>query len=240
MKKAAIYLLLGLFALLVLHPGLDSSFSRPDVRVPAVSENGSTTNEDATLTTSQSHAVIAIDAGHGGTDYGYASDTTIPEKDINLDLAQAVGRKLAAAGYQVIYTRESDDVPDFDTEAAASQDRISRMKQQGAQYLVSVQLSSSPDPLDRGFAVFTQPSDQLEALGKAAGQAVSSINLSSFEGVDSDHYSNFPILMDRELPSILLELGYITNPDDYAKLTDTSYQDRIGEAVAEAFLKVVN
>ncbi len=172
MKKAAIYLLLGLFALLVLHPGLDSSFSRPDVRVPAVSENGSTTNEDATLTTSQSHAVIAIDAGHGGTDYGYASDTTIPEKDINLDLAQAVGRKLAAAGYQVIYTRESDDVPDFDTEAAASQDRISRMKQQGAQYLVSVQLSSSPDPLDRGFAVFTQPSDQLEALGKAAGQAV--------------------------------------------------------------------
>ncbi|WP_350309555.1 N-acetylmuramoyl-L-alanine amidase family protein [Faecalibaculum rodentium] len=80
----------------------------------------------------------------------------------------------------------------------------------------------------------------MEELGAAAGQAVSAINLSSFEGVDSDHYANFPILMDRDVPSILLELGYVTNPDDYAKLTDSSYQDRIGEAVAEAFLKVVN
>ena len=240
MKKAMIYLLLGLFALLVLHPGLDSSYTTPDVRVPTVSDSGSTTNEDATMATSQSHAVIAVDAGHGGSDYGYVSDTTIPEKDINLDLAQAIGRKLSAAGYQVIYTRDSDDVPDFDTEAAASQDRLNRMKEQGAQYLVSVQLSSSPDPLDKGFAVFTQPSTQLEELAQAAGQAVSAINLSSFEGVDSDHYANFPILTDRDMPSLLLELGYLTNPDEYAKLMDSSYQDRIGEAVAEAFLKVVN
>ena len=192
MKKAAIYLLLGLFALLVLHPGLNSSYTAPDVRVPTVNNSGSTTNEDATMTSSQSHAVIAVDAGHGGSDYGYVSDTTIPEKDINLDLALAIGRKLSAAGYQVVYTRESDDVPVFDTEAAASQDRLRRMKEQGVQYLVS------------------------------------------------DHYANFPILMDRDVPSILLELGYVTNPDDYAKLTDSSYQDRIGEAVAEAFLKVVN
>lgn len=240
MKKAAIYLLLGLFALLVLHPGLNSSYTAPDVRVPTVNNSGSTTNEDATMTSSQSHAVIAVDAGHGGSDYGYVSDTTIPEKDINLDLALAIGRKLSAAGYQVVYTRESDDVPVFDTEAASSQDRLRRMKEQGVQYLVSVQLSSSPDPLARGFAVFTQPQTQLEELGAAAGQAVSAINLSSFEGVDSDHYENFPILMDRDVPSILLELGYVTNPDDYAKLTDSSYQDRIGEAVAEAFLKVVN
>ncbi|WP_286139313.1 N-acetylmuramoyl-L-alanine amidase [Faecalibaculum rodentium] len=140
MKKAAIYLLLGLFALLVLHPGLNSSYTAPDVRVPTVNNSGSTTNEDATMTSSQSHAVIAVDAGHGGSDYGYVSDTTIPEKDINLDLALAIGRKLSAAGYQVVYTRESDDVPVFDTEAAASQDRLRRMKEQGVQYLVSVRI----------------------------------------------------------------------------------------------------
>lgn len=240
LKKAIIYLIIGIFALIVLHPGLDSSYSVPDVRVPTVSESGSTTNEDATMETSESHAVIAIDASHGGTDTGYVSDSTIAEKDITMDLAQAIGRKLSAAGYQVIYTRDSDEVPTFDTEDAANQDRIANMKAQGAQYLVSVRLSNNADPLTRGFAIFTQPSEQMEQLAQATGQAISGINLSTFEGVDSDHYSNFSILTDRELPSILLELGYLTNPDDYSKLTDSSYQDRIGEAVAQAFLDVIN
>ena len=55
---------------------------------------------------------------------------------------------------------------------------------------------------------------------------MNSINLSQFEGIDSDHYENFPILYDSQIPSILLELGYLSNSEDYTKLTDETFQQK--------------
>lgn len=240
MKKTVIFLLLGFLSLLAIRPSLSNPPAQTTPEVPVSENSMPTTNDDADLTLSESKAVIAIDAGHGGADTGYVSDTTIPEKDINLDLARAIGRKLQAAGYKVIYTRESDDVPAYDSEDTANLERLNAVKNAGAQYLISVHLTNNADPLTKGFAVFTQPGDDNARLANEVGSAISGINLSSFAGVDSDHYANFSILADRSLPSILLELGYITNPDDYAKITDSEYQDRIGEAVASAFLKAID
>ena len=58
--------------------------------------------------------------------------------------------------------------------------------------------------------------------------------------MDSDHYANFPILQDRDLPSVLLELGYLTNADDLTNLTDESFQNKIAYAIAEAFVETIN
>ena len=240
MKKAIIFLICGLVALLAIRSDLTQTPVVSEQNVPVSENKDPATNDDAALSLSHSRAVIAVDAGHGGSDAGYVSDTTIPEKDINLDLARAIGRKLSAAGYQVIYTRENDDVPAYDSEETANKERLNAMKNAGAQYLISIRLTNNADPLTKGFAVFTQPGETTTRLANEVGASIAGINLSTFAGVDSDHYANFSILTDKELPSMLLELGYITNPDDYAKITDSEYQERIGEAVASAFLNTID
>ena len=60
------------------------------------------------------------------------------------------------------------------------------------------------------------------------------------EGIDSDHYENFPILYDSQIPSILLELGYLSNSEDYTKLTDETFQQKIANAITESFLDQIN
>ena len=77
-------------------------------------------------------------------------------------------------------------------------------------------------------------------LAKELASTMSSINLSQFEGIDSDHYENFPILYDSQIPSILLELGYLSNSDDYSKLIDETFQQKIADAITQSFLDKIN
>ena len=65
------------------------------------------------------------------------------------------------------------------------------------------------------------------------------INFSNYEGIDTDHYSNFSILSNRNIPTILIELGYLSNPEDYTRLTDPDYQEKIGQAITNAFLNEI-
>ncbi len=89
MKRALIFLCVGIFIALVLQPNLAQSKKSDEVRVPQVSENAPVTNEDVTPSVSTSKIRIGIDAGHGGDDLGYVGSGTA-EKDINLAIAQTV------------------------------------------------------------------------------------------------------------------------------------------------------
>lgn len=239
MKRALFFLCIGLFIALVLQPNLIDVADQNDVRVPQVSENAPVTNEDITPTSSISKLKIGIDASHGGEDLGYVGNNEIPEKEINLELALRVGRKLQAAGYQVVYTREDDNVQASDEDAVNAQ-RLSEMQAQDVDLLLSFQSGNTNDPLMKGFTIFTRPDDRSTALANEIGQELIAINFSNYEGVDTDHYSNFSILSNKEVPTILVELGYLSNTEDYARLTDPDYQEKIGQAITDAFLKEIN
>lgn len=238
MKRALIFLCVGIFIALVLQPNLAQSKKSDEVRVPQVSENAPVTNEDVTPSVSTSKIRIGIDAGHGGDDLGYVGSGTA-EKDINLAIAQTVGRKLQAAGYEVVYTRTDDNVPSGNESTVNSQ-RLSDMQAQNVDILLSFAAGNASDPLMKGFTIFTRPDEKTTALANEIGQELVSINFSTFEGVDTDHYSNFSILANKQVPTIYIELGYLSNKDDYSNLIDPDYQDKIGQAVTNAFLNEVD
>ena len=121
-----------------------------------------------------------------------------------------------------------------------TEDRITALTAQKADYLISIQMNSSSDSLSKGYSIFTQPNEKMIQLAKELASTMSSINLSQFEGIDSDHYENFPILYDSQIPSILLELGYLSNSDDYSKLTDETFQQKIADAITQSFLDKIN
>ena len=154
-------------------------------------------------------------------------------KDLNLIIAKKIGDSLASVGYNVVYTRSDDS-------SLSTEDRITSINSQKAKYLISIQMNSSSDSLSKGYSIFTQPNDNMIHLAKKLAQTMNSINLSQFEGIDSDHYENFPILYDSQIPSILLELGYLSNSEDYTKLTDETFQQKIANAITESFLDQIN
>ena len=136
-------------------------------------------------------------------------------------------------GSDAVYTRSDDS-------SLSTEDRITSINSQKAKYLISIQMNSSSDSLSKGYSIFTQPNDNMIQLAKKLAQTMNSINLSQFEGIDSDHYENFPILYDSQIPSILLELGYLSNSEDYTKLTDETFQQKIANAITESFLDQIN
>ena len=163
----------------------------------------------------------------------YAKEIGKKYEDINLIIAKKIGDSLASVGYNVVYTRSDDS-------SLSTEDRITSINSQKAKYLISIQMNSSSDSLSKGYSIFTQPNDNMIQLAKKLAQTMNSINLSQFEGIDSDHYENFPILYDSQIPSILLELGYLSNSEDYTKLTDETFQQKIANAITESFLDQIN
>ena len=240
MKRAILYLCLGIFIALVVQPNLKMKLHSDTVRVPDVSNSQPTTNDEASIQKCESHAKIGIDAAHGGDDYGYMGTDQIPEKEINLALALNIGRKLEMYGYDVVYTRQSDRIESSDTEQNENAQRLAKLKAEKVDYILRISMSNDIDTFKKGYVIFTQPSEPISSLSKQIANELDLINFSICEGVDSDHYANFPILNDKDLPAISLQLGYLTNREDYSKLTDTSYQEKIGQAITNAFLKVIN
>ena len=155
------------------------------------------------------------------------------EKDLNLVIAKKIGESLSSVGYNVVYTRSDDST-------LSTEERITSINSQKANYLISIQMNSSSDSLSKGYSIFTQPNDKMIQLAKNLSNTMNAINLSQFEGIDSDHYENFPILYDSQIPAILLELGYLSNSDDYTKLVDETFQQKIADAITESFLAKIN
>ncbi len=239
MQKAIIYIIIAIFLAIIIQPNI-SNKTIDQERVPSQTDNAIMTNDTVDLTTCESKSIICIDPAFGGYDYGYAEDFKEYGKDVTLAISKKIGKYLEQAGYIVVYTRTNDDIPTFYNDNDSANYRINAAKDQGANYLLSVKVTSDVDFLTRGFTIFTQPDDQLIDLASSISTQLQSINYSQFQGSDSDHYGNFAILNDSNLPSLFVEFGYMSNIQDYSQLTNVEMQDKIGSAIAKSFLKVIN
>lgn len=234
MRRAILFLIFALFLALVIQPNLNKQIKETSkIAVPKQTDSTVITNDTVSNSRCKSGAIICIDASHGGSDSGYTSDGHTSEKDLNLTIAKKIGDSLSKVGYHVVYTRSDDST-------LSTQDRITSVNAQKADYLISIQMNSSSNSLSKGYSIFTQPKDKMIRLAKNLADTMSAINLSQFEGIDSDHYENFPILYDSQIPSVLLELGYLSNSDDYIKLSDDTIQQKIADAITKSFLDIIN
>lgn len=239
MKRTILYLCVALFVLFVIQPNIGSATPKTN-RTPDRDATVVRTNEDLIGRECKSHATIAVDAARGGDDVGYNQNGQIPEKDLNLAIGKALGNELEKAGYKVIYTRDSDSFGTYDTRDAEGEARVEKAKAEKADYLISVQLSSDTNPLTGGFCLFTQQDDKMIRCAEEIADGLSALNFSQFQGIDSDHYANFPILRDRTIPCMALDLGYCSNPDEYTRLSDAAFQQKIAAVVARSFLNTIN
>lgn len=241
MKRAVLFLLAALFILLVIEPNLGGQPMAKEDKVPVYNpDEPLQTNEDVETRRSKSKALIYIDPARGGQDAGYTGANQQSEKDLLMQLALTTGNALEKAGYRVEYSRWYDDVPACASEDNCESVRLEQARANQADYILSLSMNQDSS-LHRGFSIFTQPNSvQLEDLTNQLADQIQATSYSRFEGIDTDHYDSFPILSDPSIPSILLQVGYITNPTDYSKLSDTKFQTRIANAITQAFLNTVD
>lgn len=169
--------------------------------------------------------IIVIDAGHGGTDPG-ANRNGVTEKSIVLKVAKIVQRKLEADGATVIMTRETDVFPSL-------ADRVEIAKQKYGEVFVSIHVNAISDSTVRGTETFyntTYNDNGLESFDLATKihrNIIQDANMYDRRVKEASFYVNR--MMD--IPSVLVELGFISNPGDFAKLTDSSYIEKYANAI---------
>jgi N-acetylmuramoyl-L-alanine amidase len=176
--------------------------------------------------------IVVIDPGHGGLDVG-ATRNDIYEKDITVVISQQLGRILQQMGYAVVYTRTED--VDLDLEP-----RVQIAESVRANAFVSVHVNSLDANASEisGVETYYAPGS---SFGKNLAELVHEQILASTDANDRGVRSaRFYVIRNTSMPAILVETGYITNPLEASRLVNSSYQERMAEAIAKGidqFLK---
>jgi len=180
--------------------------------------------------------LIVIDPGHGGEDPGALGSTGVHEKDIVLAVAKKLASILRQAGAEVVLTRESDrELSDPNIQnlyAAKLQDlsrRVAIANDRKADLLVSIHVNSFPDKREDGAQTFSQPGS-LE--GKKLAEAIQQ-ELNRFlanPGRQAKQVDYFICRMAK-MPSVIVEIGFISNPREERLMLDPSYQSKTAWAI---------
>lgn len=218
MKKGLIYLaavcLLAAGCMMLFHPEEESVNPLPEV-----AEKNPGTLEGL---------VILVDPGHGGYDGGARGKSGLWEKEINLQMANAFLQALERRGAKVILTRTEDK--DFAPTKRADLDARLRMAE-GADLLLSVHMNKYHDERESGPQVFYRKGREESRLLAGCLQAALIENLQpnrQRQSLPGDYY-----MLQLEIPSVLVECGFLSNPEEEKMLRDADYQKKLAEAVAE-------
>ena len=171
---------------------------------------------------------VIIDAGHGGEEPGAMYDGR-REKDDTLRLALAIGRILENNGVDVVYTRTTD-VYDTPLEKA----RIAN--QSGADYFVSIHRNAFPVPGTASGAM-TLVYEDAGVPAMLADNIQRNLVETGFRDLGVQERPGLIVLRKTQMPAVLVEAGFIDNPDDN-RFFDENF-DAIAQAIADGVLETI-
>ena len=200
---------------------------------------------------------IIVDPGHGGPDHGCASSTGRLEKDIVLAVAKQLQERLKQQGIQVHLTRETDA-------QKTHFERIQIAKQNRGQLFLSLHCDTSFSPHEKGIRIYlnnpkgrilfpniTKPAligQQLKVLAQVNFLKQSQDFAHALQ-TELNFLTETPIeiidlpliaLSEAYMPAVILELGYLSNVEDLAKLSDAEYTASVVEAITRALQRYIS
>lgn len=179
--------------------------------------------------------IVVLDPGHGGSQDG-AFHHGVREADVNLAIGLELKDKLTAAGATVVMTRATDDLaaPPGATPAAELQARVDIAKAADADIFVSLHANAHPTkPETAGAITFYapgRPNDLAATVLEALVLETGAVN----KGVRP---ANFYVLRNSDIPAVLVEVGFLTNRVEAARLADSSYQQEIAAGIFKGIVR---
>ena len=186
---------------------------------------------DASEAPSTSRTTVVVDAGHGGADPGAIGWNGITEKRINLEIARLVEiMALGEANLRVVLTRRTD-------ETISLRDRVDLAHRLDAELYVSIHSNAHHDSRAEGF----------ETLAHDTPSEANYRSSRSFARVMDRHMTNRLArfaqqrgvreqrlyLRWAEIPAIIVEAGFLTNPTEAKRLQTIWYQAQVAQSVID-------
>lgn len=170
--------------------------------------------------------LVIVDPGHGGKDPGAIGLGGMQEKDIILPIAQQVASILEQQGVKAVITRNSDYFVDLAP-------RVTMAERVDADLFVSIHANSmgSSRPDISGLETYYYSS------GQRLAQTIHNSILQSINVKDRGiRQARFYVLRKSSMPSVLVEVGFVTGREDAAKLADPGYRSQMAQAIARGIL----
>lgn len=181
--------------------------------------------------------VVIIDAGHGGIDPGAIGRDGTIEKDINLNIAQKLKGYLEDAGYTCIMIREIDEglyseygrIRDKKNEDLRNRKQF--IKKYKADLFISIHLNFFPESQYYGAQVFYPKNDtESEKIAKLIQQElIKTLNRGNKR--EAKGTNDIYVIRDNQIPSILIECGFLSNYEEEQLLKSEIYQNKIAWAI---------
>ncbi len=185
--------------------------------------------------TNQREKLIAIDIGHGGRDPGAISRIkNMKESHIILDVGHRLNRLLLNAGFRTIMTREDDTfIPLFERAEIANA--------VNADLFISVHANSVVNPLIHGVENLFYPSERNpedNRNNRKLAEIFQRVMVDYLGAHDRGIFSrpNLVVTRETEMPAIITEIGYLSNPAEEAKLATDEYRQRVAQSLFNSIL----
>ena len=187
---------------------------------------------------------IFLDPGHGGSDTGAISQG-VREKDLTLSVYNKVSSKLASLGFTVLTSRTTDKDVDL-------VDRAEEANNAGADMLLSIHFNAGGRGVARGIETYYYQSqadipskinqanhnnpERLEKSKKLALKVQQNLLYQTGASDRGVKRASFAVLRETSIPSILVELGFLDNPEELSKIRTSEYQDRLANGIVDGII----
>lgn len=173
---------------------------------------------------------ILLDPGHGGKESGASGPTGYLEKDVNLVVSKLVRDELVRRGATVVMTRENDT-------QVSLPDRVARIDQEEPAIAISIHYNSLPDEGDaentKGVGTFWYHPQAHSLAVFMHNYIVSKLGRPSY-GV---FWDNLALTRPASAPSVLLELGFMSNPNEFEWVTNPQEQKKLARVIADGIVE---
>ncbi|WP_180339334.1 N-acetylmuramoyl-L-alanine amidase [Peptoniphilus catoniae] len=181
---------------------------------------------------------IMIDPGHGGKDSGAVTESGLKEKDLNLEIAKRLEAKFVDDRYEIEMTRSRD-------EYVKLLDRANQSNNNDFEIFLSIHINASDNRNAKGIEVLYAHEKDVSIKTVEQKHLANALlkELINETGSNSRGIKNRPdlvVLNKTKAVSALVELGFMTNPQDYENLLDDEYLDKLADGIYKGLIRYLD
>jgi N-acetylmuramoyl-L-alanine amidase len=172
---------------------------------------------------------IVLDPGHGGKDVGSTGSHGTYEKDVTLLTALNVRSKLVEQGANVLMTRDADT-------SISLEDRTELAQTENADLFLSIHFDAFESGDVHGMTTYYTKLQDEELAEHIHDELIRNDTGMKDRGVSIGDYH---VLRENTKPAVLLELGYMSNPDDEARMQSELFQEQVSTNIVSGVMNVL-
>lgn len=184
----------------------------------------------------KNRSVVVIDPGHGGVDGGATSYTGVLESNFNLEIAKRLNDLMHLLGIKTMMIRNGD-YSVYTNGSSIAEKKISDLKERvrivnstNNAILISIHQNYFNNSKYRGAQVFYSPTHKSRELALELQNLMKKIDPSNHRQIKKT--DGIYLMQNISCPGVLVECGFISNPEEEALLLDESYQKKICSVIA--------